>query len=87
MARVIMRLWLAEARPVSGRTPDLIQVCADLDDAATRDREIRALLAAGSEHPGATLRPIALAPQIPRDLPPGIVWPRASERLLSDRAG
>ncbi|MDE2051671.1 MAG: ATP-binding protein [Gammaproteobacteria bacterium] len=65
---------------------DLIQVCADLDDAATRDREIRALLAAGSEHPGATLRLISLTPESPRDLPPGIEWQPASEWLLSDRA-
>lgn len=66
---------------------DLIQVCADLDDADTRDREIRALLAAGTEHPGATLRLISLTPEIPRDLPPDIAWQPASEWLLSDRAG
>ena len=38
------------------RFPDggeqLIQVCADLDAAGTRDREIRGLLAAAGEHPG-----------------------------------
>jgi predicted AAA+ superfamily ATPase len=64
---------------------DLIQVCADLDDAATRDREIRALLAACAEHPGATPRLISLTPEIPRELPPGIFWQPASEWLLSDR--
>ena len=64
---------------------DLLQVCADLDDAVTRDREIRALLAAASEHPGATLRLISLTPEIPRDLPPEIGWAPASEWLLSDR--
>ena len=63
---------------------ELIQVCADLDDAVTRDREIRGLLAAGAEHPGATLRLISLTPEIPRDLPATVVWQPASEWLLSD---
>ncbi len=66
---------------------DLVQVCADLADAVTRDREIRALLAASAEHPGATLRLISLTPEIPRDLPPDIAWQPASEWLLRDRAG
>lgn len=65
---------------------DLIQVCADLDDAITRDREMRALLAAAIEHPGATLHLISLTPETPLDLPPRIVWQPASEWLLSDRA-
>ena len=64
---------------------ELIQVCADLDAAATRDRETRALLAAGAEHPGATLRLISLTSEIPPDLPPGIVWQPVSEWLLGGR--
>lgn len=66
---------------------DLIQVCADLDNAVTRDREVRALLAAATDHPGATLRLISLAPEIPRDLPPGIAWQPASEWLLGAAEG
>ena len=46
------------------RFPDgaeqLIQVCADLDTADTRDREVRGLLAAAGEHPRATLHLVAL---------------------------
>lgn len=36
-----------------GRPPLLIQVAADLDDQAAREREVRALLAAQAEHPRA----------------------------------
>jgi predicted AAA+ superfamily ATPase len=64
---------------------ELIQVCADLDAPATRERETRALFAAGTERPGAALRLIGLAPENPRDLPRGIVWQPASEWLLSER--
>lgn len=64
---------------------ELIQVCTDLDAPQTRDREVRALLAAGAEHSGVKLRLITLAPEIPPDLPSGIVWQPASEWLLSDQ--
>ena len=60
----------------------MIQVCADLDAPATRERETRALLAAGAEHPGAVLRLISLTPDRPRDLQQQIVWQPASEWLL-----
>jgi hypothetical protein len=63
---------------------ELIQVCANLDAPATRERETRALLAAGTERPGTTLRLIGLAPENPRDLPRGIVWQPASEWLLNE---
>jgi hypothetical protein len=64
---------------------ELIQVCADLDAPATRERETRALLAAGTERPGAAQRLISLAPENPHDLPRSIVWQPASEWLLSER--
>lgn len=70
------------ARYPEGRE-ELIQVCADLDAPETRDREIRALLAAGGERPGAALRLISLAPEVPRDLPQQIKWQPASEWLLA----
>ena len=64
---------------------ELIQVCAELDVPATREREIHALHSAGSEKPDATLRLITLTAQNLRDLPDGIIWQSASEWLLSDR--
>jgi predicted AAA+ superfamily ATPase len=65
---------------------ELIQVCADLDAQVTREREIRALLAAGAERPGALLRLVSLAQEAPRDLPGSILWQSASDWLLSERA-
>jgi predicted AAA+ superfamily ATPase len=49
---------------------ELIQVCANLDDPATRDREFRALLDAKSEHRGASLHLVAL------DLPSALHTPQ-----------
>ncbi|MDZ7369589.1 MAG: ATP-binding protein, partial [candidate division KSB1 bacterium] len=43
---------------------ELIQVCADLEDPDTLQREIRALEAARSEYPNAELRLITLTPDI-----------------------
>ena len=37
------------ATPITGK-PTLIQVCADLSDAATREREFRTLASARSQH-------------------------------------
>jgi hypothetical protein len=55
------------------RSPDgaeaLIQVCADLGDAATREREVRALLAARDEHPEASLHLVTQRPETARDIP------------------
>ncbi len=61
---------------------ELIQVCTDLDSPAAREREVRALLAAGSERPQVLRRLISLVADAPRDLPRGIVWHSASEWLL-----
>jgi uncharacterized protein len=64
---------------------ELIQVCANLDAPATRERETRALFAAQTDRPSATLRLISLTPENPRDLPRGILWQQASKWLLSER--
>ena len=48
---------------------ELIQVCAELDDPSTREREIRALLAAKAEHRRATLHLITLAPELAVGVP------------------
>lgn len=61
---------------------DLIQVCADLDAPATRERETRALLAAAAERPNARPLLLSLAAAVPPDLPPILVWQPASEWLL-----
>jgi predicted AAA+ superfamily ATPase len=55
-------------RRPSGAT-ELIQVSAEIDDPSTREREIRALLAAKTEHPGATLHLITLTPERAVDIP------------------
>lgn len=61
----------------------LIQVCADLDDPATLERETRALVEASREHRRATLYLISLAPEIPSDLPSKITAHAASAWLLA----
>jgi hypothetical protein len=69
------------------RYPDgqeaLIQVCAELDDPDTRERETRALLEAHREHRRAALHLISLAPETPPDLPKGITAHAASTWLLA----
>jgi len=47
----------------------LIQVCADLGAEATREREVRGLLAAAAEFPGASLELVTLTPESAHDLP------------------
>lgn len=71
------------ARYPGGRE-ELIQVCADLEDPATREREARALLEAAREYPRATLHLISLQPDTARNLPPGIVVHSAVAWLLAD---
>ncbi len=46
--------------PGKGGREELIQVCSDLDEINTRDRDPRALVAAGREPPGVGLRLISL---------------------------
>lgn len=63
-----------------GERPALIQVCADLDDPQTLERELRALQAAALEHPGASLHLITLTPEFAARVPqevqvhPAAVW-------------
>ena len=61
-----------------GGKEELIQVCASLDDPATREREIRALLEASRQHPRASLHRISLdipaAFEIPRDITVHAAW-------------
>lgn len=52
-----------------GEPPALIQVAAELDDPATREREVRALLAARAEHPRASLHLVTLAPESGAGIP------------------
>lgn len=70
------------------RYPDgsevLLQVCADLDALATRERETRALLEASGEHPNAALQLISLEPEPPADLPSDITWLPATAWLLAE---
>jgi predicted AAA+ superfamily ATPase len=63
---------------------ELIQVCADLDTAATRERETRALVEAAKEHRRATLHLICLQSTPASDLPPGITVHAAAAWLLDD---
>jgi predicted AAA+ superfamily ATPase len=61
----------------------LIQVAADLDSSQTREREVRALLAAAAEHPRASLHLITLTPETAREIPGRITVHSAAEWLLS----
>ena len=70
------------ARPAGGR-PALIQVAAELADAETRSREIRALLAARAEHPGASLHLVTLTPEFSGEVPEEIEVHPAWQWLLT----
>ena len=61
----------------------LIQVCTDLSDPATREREIRTLVAASAEQPEAAPLLITLdsIPPDPAPSPP-LKWQPAAESLL-----
>ena len=61
----------------------LLQVCADLTDAATREREVRALLSATADYPDATPLLISLDAIPPQpDLPAPLRWQSAAAWLL-----
>ena len=63
---------------------ELLQVCADLSDAATAARELRALAAAGERFPRAGRRLITLTRDgIPAELPAGVEALPAAEWLLA----
>jgi predicted AAA+ superfamily ATPase len=61
---------------------DLIQVCADLDSAETRERETRALLEAADEYKRVSLRLITLQAETPREMPKTITVHSAVAWLL-----
>jgi len=60
----------------------LIQVSATVDSKETRDREVRALLAAAVEHRRASLHLITLTPETARDIPGKITVHSAAEWLV-----
>jgi len=50
----------------------LLQVGLEQDDPTVRDRELRALAEAASEHPRATLHLVTLAPESVTQVPPRV---------------
>jgi len=65
-------------------TLQIIQVCADLSSKETLEREVRALVEAQDEHPGAMPLLISMDTPPPASLPPGIRWQSAAAWLLGD---
>lgn len=55
-----------------GQPPALIQVAAELDDPMTREREVRALLAAQAEHPRASLHLVTFTPESATRIPEAV---------------
>jgi predicted AAA+ superfamily ATPase len=75
------------ARSPEGRRT-LMQVCADLTDAATRDREVRGLISAAAEYGDAAPLLITLDAVPPQPaLPSSLQWRAAAEWLLDDAQG
>ena len=73
------------ARYPAGRE-ELIQVCASLDDPATRGRETRALLEAARQHPGAGLHIVSLHIPPAHGIPAKITVHAACDWLLRRNA-
>jgi predicted AAA+ superfamily ATPase len=71
--------------PEGGET--LIQVCLDVAEADTKEREIRALFSAGKEHPRASLNVVTLMPESTRNVPENIQIHDAALWLLQPFAG
>lgn len=70
-----------------GGVVELVQVCAQAEDPATLEREVRALEAAAGEHPGALCSLVTLVPEAIRTVPGTIQVHDASLWLLRrDRA-
>jgi len=69
------------ARFAGGRQ-ELIQVCTSLEDAATRQRELRALVEAGEEHPRARKSIVTLTPARAPELPEDVIVHDAAAWLL-----
>ena len=66
-----------------GSKAELIQVCAELDDPATREREVRALLAAAAEYPRASMHLITLTPESAQGIPAQVAVHSAALWFLS----
>jgi hypothetical protein len=62
----------------------LIQVCADLGDDTTRDREVRALAEAAREHPRASRHVLTLTPETAQGWPPEVTVHAAEQWLLDE---
>jgi len=73
------------ARYPAGKA-ELIQVCASLDDPATRGREIRALLEAARQYPRARLHLVSLDIPPALDIPKKITVHAACDWLLQGNA-
>ena len=68
-----------------GATPLLVQVCLELPDPATWEREVRALAAAAPEHPQARAVLLTLDATPPtQSLPAPLVWRPAASWLLDE---
>ena len=68
----------------AGGSIELVQVCADLSDPETANRELRALAAAGAQFPRARKRLLTLTrDSIPDELPAGVEAQPAYEWLLT----
>lgn len=65
---------------------ELIEVCASLDDLATRERETRALLEAARQHPRASLHLVSLDIPAAFDSPTEITVDAAWDWLLQGNA-
>lgn len=70
----------------AGEKPALIQVCAELDDPQTRERELRALKAAAAEHPRASLHLVTLTPESAVGVPEEVQVHAAAAWLLGGAA-
>lgn len=70
----------------AGERPALIQVCADLDERDTREREVRTLNSAAMEHPGASLHLVTLTPESARGIPEEVRVHHAAVWLLGGDA-
>lgn len=67
------------------RPPLLVQVCLELAEEGTWDREIRALVAAAEEHPHAVPLLLTMDSIPPRnDLPAPIAWHPVARWLLEE---
>lgn len=65
-----------------GGQRELIQVCAEVSEASTLEREVRALLNAAADYPGASLTLLTLLPEAVRNVPTQIRVEEAGAWLL-----